>query len=236
MRINKDCFLFNKPIAHRGLWNENIVENSLSAYQNAVEHGYPIEIDLYSTTDNEIVCFHDDTLSRMTGKDGFIYDKTLSELKELSLKNSGQKIPTLKEVLNLVSGKVPLLIEFKDQPNKNYISIAVKILKEYKGDFAVQSFNPIYLLKIKKLAPNFIIGVLGTNTPPSNKNFIIRHALKNLSLNFLVKPDFISYKHQGFPIKNRRNLPLLAWTIRDNEQATKALTFADNIIFENFIP
>ena len=132
MRINKDCFLFNKPIAHRGLWNENIVENSLLAYQNAVEHGYPIEIDLYSTTDNEIVCFHDDTLSRMTGKDGFIYDKTLSELKELSLKNSGQKIPTLKEVLNLVSGKVPLLIEFKDQPNKNYISIAVKILKEYK--------------------------------------------------------------------------------------------------------
>lgn len=236
MRINKDCFLFNKPIAHRGLWNENIVENSLLAYQNAVEHGYPIEIDLYSTTDNEIVCFHDDTLSRMTGKDGFIYDKTLSELKELSLKNSGQKIPTLKEVLNLVSGKVPLLIEFKDQPNKNYISIAVKILKEYKGDFAVQSFNPLYLLKIKKLAPEFIIGILGTNTPPKERSFLTKFIVKNLSLNFLIKPDFISYNYKGLPIKNPFNLPLLAWTIRDNEQATKALTFADNIIFENFIP
>jgi glycerophosphoryl diester phosphodiesterase len=236
MRTNKDCFLFNKPIAHRGLWNENIVENSLLAYQNAVEHGYPIEIDLYSTTDNEIVCFHDDTLSRMTGKDGFIYDKTLSELKELSLKNSGQKIPTLKEVLNLVSGKVPLLIEFKDQPNKNYISIAVKILKEYKGDFAVQSFNPLYLLKIKKLAPNFIIGVLGTNTPPKERSFLTKFIVKNLSLNFLIKPDFISYNYKGLPIKKPFNLPLLAWTIRDNEQATKALTFADNIIFENFIP
>lgn len=236
MRINKDCFLFNKPIAHRGLWNENIVENSLLAYQNAVEHGYPIEIDLYSTTDNEIVCFHDDTLSRMTGKDGFIYDKTLSELKELSLKNSGQKIPTLKEVLTLVSGKVPLLIEFKDQPDKSYILKAVKILKEYKGDFAVQAFNPLYLLKIKKLAPEFIIGILGTNTPPKERSFLTKFIVKNLSLNFLIKPDFISYNYKGLPIKNPFNLPLLAWTVTDSENAKTTLSFADNIIFENFIP
>lgn len=236
MRISKDCFLLNIPIAHRGLWNENIVENSLSAYKNAIDNGYGIEIDLYSTKDNQIVCFHDDTLFRMTKTHGFIYDKTLKELKQLFLLDSNEKIPTLKEVLSLVNGKVPLLIEFKDQPDKSYIERAVKILKEYDGDFAVQSFNPLYLLKIKKLAPNFVIGILGTHTPPKHKNFIIKKAVKKLSLNFLIKPDFISYNFQGLPIKNKHNLPLLAWTITDKLQAENSLKFADNIIFENFLP
>lgn len=236
MRINKDYPLFKTPIAHRGLWNESAVENSILSYSLAVQKGFPIEIDLYSTKDGHIVCFHDDTLFRMTGENGFIYEKTLSELKSLSLKNTDQKIPTFEEVLRVVNGKVPLLIEFKDQPDKSYILKAVKILKEYKGDFAVQAFNPLYLLKIKKLAPEFIIGILGTNTPPKERSFLTKFIVKNLSLNFLIKPDFISYNYKGLPIKNPFNLPLLAWTVTDSKNAKTALSFADNIIFENFIP
>ncbi len=236
MRINNSCWLLNLPLAHRGLWGGEIIENSLPAYQNAIEKGFAIEIDLYSTKDGEIVCFHDDTLLRMTKKDGVVYEKTISELKELTLLNSKHKIPTLKEVLSLIDGKVPLLIEFKDQPDSGYISRAVEILKNYKGEFAIQSFNPLYLLKIKKLAPEFLRGILGTSTPPKDKNFLVKKIIKNLSLNFLIKPDFISYNFEGLPIKSKKKLPILAWTITDKAQAETALKFADNIIFENFVP
>ena len=234
MRINKDYWLLNTPIAHRGLWGGDLIENSLPAYQNAVNNGYAIEIDLYSTTDGEIVCFHDSTLSRMTGADGFIYDKSLAELKALSLSNTNEKIPTLKELLALVDGKVPLLIEFKDQPDNSYIETAVNILKNYKGEFAVQGFNPLYLNKIKKLAPEFIRGILGTNDPPKERGAITKFVVKNLTLNFLIKPDFISYIHTSLPIKNKKKLPLLAWTVTSKEDAEKALKYANNIIFENF--
>ena len=114
MRLKEDFWLFNTPIAHRGLWGEEIIENSIPAYQAAIDNGYPIEIDLYLTLDKVLVCFHDQTLDRMTGTEGLLRDKTLAELKELSLLNSEYKIPTFDQVLNLVDGKVPLLIEIKD--------------------------------------------------------------------------------------------------------------------------
>ena len=236
MRIDKDYWLLNTPIAHRGLWSGDLIENSLPAFQNAVDNGYAIEIDLYSTKDGEIVCFHDLTLSRMTEKSGFIYDRTIDQLKSLPLLNSKEKIPTLKEVLRLVDGKVPLLIEFKDQPDNSYIERAVNILKNYKGEFAVQAFNPLYLRKIKKLAPEFIRGILGTHTPPKSCNLLTRHVVKKLSLNFLIKPDFISYNHLGLPIKNKKKLPTLAWTVTNKKDAERAKKFANNVIFENYIP
>ena len=121
MRIDNNSWLLTSPIAHRGLWNERIIENSLPAYQNAINHGYPIEIDIYQSADGELFSFHDKTLKRMTGADGFIFEKTSKELKELRLSNSTETIPTLKEVLSLVDGKVPLLIEFKDQPDKSFV-------------------------------------------------------------------------------------------------------------------
>ena len=101
MKNLKNYWLFNKPVAHRGLWGGNIVENSLTAYKAAADNGYPIEIDLFLTTDGEIVCFHDDTLTRMTGASGKITDKSLAELKALSLNGTAEKIPTLKEVLDV---------------------------------------------------------------------------------------------------------------------------------------
>ena len=230
-------WLLTKPIAHRGLWNDKIVENSLSAYENAALNGYPVEIDIYMTTDGEIVSFHDKTLKRMTGADGNIFDADYSELKKLRLKNGEEKIPTLQEVLELINGRVPLLIEFKDQPNKNFIETAVNILKKYKGEFAVQSFNPMYLYKIKKLAPEFLRGILATENAQGEKPHI-KYILKHMSLNFLCKPDFISYSYTGLPLKKSKtkNLPVIAWTVTDKDIAQKIKPYCKNIIFENFIP
>ena len=238
MRLVNDSWLLNKPIAHRGLWGNGIVENTLSAYKNAVDNGYPIEIDLYSSKDGVLFSFHDTSLKRMTGAEGLIYEKTAKELKELNLLDGNEKIPTFDEVLSLVDGKVPLLIELKDQPNNAYVDKVVERLKDYKGEFAIQSFNPLYIKRVKELAPKFIRGILATKTHSKTLPFIKRQVVKNMLLNFLIKPDFISYSFEDLPLKKRKikNTPLISWTITSQADYEKIKPYVKNIIFEHFIP
>lgn len=238
MRIDKDFWLFNLPIAHRGLWGGEIIENSLPAYQNAIDNGFAIEIDLYLTTDDVLVSFHDKTLFRMTGEVGFIYEKTLDQLNELTLLDSEYKIPTFDQVLSLVDGKVPLLIEIKDQPNKNVVNKVIERLKDYKGEFAIQSFNPFYINRVKKLAPQFIRGILATKTHGKELKPLTRAIVKNMSLNFLIKPDFISYSFEDLPLKKSKtkNIPVITWTVTDKHTANNIKPYAKNIIFEKFNP
>ncbi len=238
MRLSGDYWLLNKPIAHRGLWGGDIVENSLSAYKNAVNNGFPIEIDLYSSCDGVLFSFHDQTLERMTGKKGLIFEKSSQELLSTKLIGSNESIPTFDQVLEVVDGKVPLLIELKDQPDKTYVDRVVERLKSYKGEFAIQSFNPLYIKRVKKLAPNFIRGILGTKTHSKELPFIKRKIVSNMLLNFLIKPDFISYSFEDLPLKKHKikKLPVITWTITDCECAKKVKPFAKNIIFEHFVP
>ena len=238
MRINYDFWLLNRPIAHRGLWGNGLIENSLSAYKNAVDNGYPIEIDLYSSKDGTLFSFHDALLKRMTGAEGLIYEKTAQELKALHLLDSDEKIPTFDEVLSLVDGKVPLLIELKDQPDKSCVDKVLERLKDYKGEFAIQSFNPLYIKRVKQLAPEFIRGILATKTHSKTLPFIKRQVVKNMLLNFLIKPDFISYSFEDLPLKKRKvkKTPLITWTITSKSDYEKIKPYVKNIIFENFIP
>ena len=238
MRIDKDCWLKTTPIAHRGLWGEGFIENSLPAYENAVNNGFAIEIDLYLSTDGVLFSFHDKTLERMTGEKGFIYEKTASELKKLRLGSSEHSIPTFDEVLSLVDGKVPLLIEIKNQPNKAVVDKTVERLKSYKGEFALQSFNPLYIKRVKKLAPEFLRGILGTNVKEKTESNFTNFIINKMPLNFLIKPDFISYHYSGYPLKKSKskNKALLAWTVTSPEIADTAYKFCDNIIFEHFVP
>ncbi len=235
MRINSSHWLTTRPIAHRGLWNENFPENSLSAYKNAIEKGYPIEIDVHKSLDGVLFVFHDDNLKRLTGEDALLHQKTFQQLKTLRLNNTSEEIPTLKEVLEFVNGRVPLLIEIKNQPDSSVVDDTVQLLKNYNGQFAVQSFNPFYILKIKKLAPQFIRGILGC-IYKEKMGLIKKHVVKNLSLNFIIKPDFISYRLTDLPLRKKTKLPLLCWTITDKNQEALAKSKANNIIFENFIP
>lgn len=236
MRINKDYWLFKNPVAHRGLWGGNVAENSLPAYELAARKGYPIEIDLYLTADGKLVSFHDKTLKRATGADGFVYEKTLDELKRLNLFNGDFKIPTFDEVLKLAENKTPLLIEIKPQPNAKVVDEVVKRLKKYDGEFAIQSFNPLFLYRVKKLAPEFIRGILGAEKEKVKEGALKNFVVEKMPLNFLIKPDFISYSYSGLPIKEKRELPVIAWTVTDQKTADRIKGFADNIIFENFIP
>ncbi len=238
MRIDKDFWLLNRPIAHRGLWGGDLIENSLPAYKNAIDNGYPIEIDLYSSSDGVIFSFHDETLVRMTGANGKIFDKTAKELKELRLSGSEHQIPTFDEVLELVDGKVPLLIELKNQPDANYVETVVNRLKNYKGEFALQSFNPMLIKKVKKLAPEFIRGILGSDLKTDLLPYFKKFIVKNMPLNFLIKPDFISYDYNCLPLSKAKTkrYPVISWTLTTQQDADKIKPYAKNIIFEHFIP
>ena len=187
--------------------------------------------------DGKLVSFHDSTLKRMTGADGYIYEKTLAELKQLQLLDTDERIPTFDEVLEIAENKVPLLIEIKDQPDKTVVEKTVERLKSYKGEFALQSFNPLYIKKVKKLAPQFIRGILATQDA-GKKSAITNYIVKKMPLNFLIKPDFISYDYKGIPkyAKKTKKMPVISWTITSKEIETTVRPFIDNIIFEHYIP
>ena len=237
MKIPADHWLLTKPIAHRGLWGKDIIENSLTAYQNAVDNGYPIEIDLHLSTDGVLFSFHDNTTTRMTGVNKNIHHSSSAEIKELRLSGTDQTIPTFDEVLDLVDGKVPLLIEIKNQPNKKVVDKTIERLRSYKGEFAIQSFNPLYIARVKKLAPDFIRGVLATKEK-SAKGWFNNLVINCMPFNFIAKPDFISHNYQGLPLSKRKvkSLPVIAWTITNKQQETLALKHAKNIIFELYDP
>lgn len=242
-RIPQDHWLRNVKIAHRGLHDDESPENSLSAYQKAADKKLAIEIDVHLTTDDRIVVFHDDTLKRMTGVDKKITDCSLPELKSLKLGKSEETIPTLEEVLVVCEGKSPLLIEIKGQSTKvgRLEKIMYDLLKEYKGDFAIQSFNPFSVLWYTKNAPQFIRGQLSSDFKRDTLKWYKKILLKNLFFNNKTKPDFVSYDEACLPnrvcVKARKQGKLIiAWTIRDNEREMLLRPYYDNIIFEFYTP
>lgn len=238
-------WLLSKPIAHRGLHNDELPENSLGAFQNAIEHGYPIELDVRLTDDEKVVVFHDDSLGRMTGKDGYVSKLSSGELNEYKLLNGEKKpseysIPTLEEVLGIVDGKVPLLIEIKNAGSVGTLEKkTAMLLNDYKGQFAIQSFNPYSVEYFKKHMPDIPRGMLSTYfTKNELKGAIKRRVLKTLKMNKVAKPDFIAYNAEFLPNRyvTKTKLPVLAWTVRSNEKAEQLCTVVNNIIFERFIP
>ena len=232
------------PIAHRGLDNGSIPENSMAAFRNAIEKGYTIELDVQFTKDKELIVFHDDDLSRLTNDNRKVKDVNYQELKNLKLENTDEKIPTLKEVVEMVDNQVPLIIEIKD--GEDTIGLSEKtynIMKNYKGRYAIQSFNPFILEWFKNNASEVIRGQLsGTfREDAESLKFYEKLVLKNLLLNFKSKPNFIAYELDGVnnlsvKLLKGRNYPIISWTIENEEDMKKAYESTDNIIFDNILP
>ena len=236
-----DSWLCNVPIAHRGLHNEEIPENSLKAFKNAIENNYAVEFAVRALADGSIVVFNDDTLGRMTGKDGYINNFTYDDVKELTLLKSEEHIPTFQEVLNLIDGKVPVLVEIKNSGKVGFEKDVWKMLSKYKGEYAVQSFNPYSLEWFKINAPHVKRGQLASFFKGNKEiGFAKRYALKRMLLNKKVsEPHFISYQVENLPnkyVKKYSDLPLLAWVVKDQETLNRVNKYCDNIIFEGFNP
>ena len=227
--------------AHRGVFdNERIPENSLPAFQSAIRMGVGIECDIHRTADGEVVVFHDATLARMCGDPRRITDLTLDELRTLSLLETGEKIPTLKEVLALVKDQVPLVVELKgENSDTSLCDAAMPILENYGGRYCIESFNPLLVARYGKLAPHVMRGVLVTKFKRDGEDRgILGTVLQNLWLNFLARPDFIAARHlygRYFPIWLCRKLgaATVAWTIRSREEYDACRGDFDAYIAEN---
>ncbi|MBR2634700.1 MAG: glycerophosphodiester phosphodiesterase [Clostridia bacterium] len=228
-------------IAHRGLHSasEGICENSLSAFRRAIENGLPIEIDIHLTCDGKVVVFHDHKLQRMCGVEGRVEEMTLKELRSLRLKDTDEQIPTLSECLNLVAGKVPLLIEFKAKKNhKALCRTADAILSRYKGSYLIQSFYPQVLLWYRLHRKKVCRGQLAARF--KKKGFLM-WLQGTLFFNFLARPDFIAYRHDDYAFPMRRFCVWLGaasfgWTFQKPEEIEERKKDFDTYIFENFVP
>jgi glycerophosphoryl diester phosphodiesterase len=246
MSVRDHAWLRRTPIAHRGLHDgaTGIVENSLSAFRAAIAAGYAIELDLQESADGEAVVFHDETLDRLTEASGRISERSATELSSLRLGRSADTIPTLAQVLELVAGHVPLLIEIKAWTRKvgNLEARVAELLKSYDGPVAVQSFNPLTLRWYRRNAPVIPRGLLSTNYRahiPFGISRRYRFALRHLLTAFLIRPHFIAYDVHALPalaprIARALGLPLIAWTVASDEERRIGARYADNIIFEGF--
>lgn len=227
-------------IAHRGLHNDEIPENSIPAFLMAAAKGYAIENDIHITADGEIVVFHDGTAKRMCGVDKKIEEMTFSEIRELRLKNTNEKIPTLRECLDALEGRVPLLIEFKCDTAKcdRLCEAANKILESYNGKYFVQSFNPAIPNWYRKHRPEILRGQLAM---PPNEKILIKYIASAFLLNFGARPDFVAYdqtnaKGLAFTIQKLLGALPVGWTFRSNKELKNKKDLFKAYIFEDFIP
>ena len=241
--MKKLDFLNNRPIAHRGLFNKEagIPENSIPAFERAISNGYPIEFDVHLLRDGEVVIFHDDSLNRMTNVNKKIKNCTYDEIKKLKLDETNYGIPLFSEVLDLVNGRVPILIELKyDIKVGELEEKVVEALQDYKGKYAIQSFRPSSLIWFKNNYPLIPRGQLSASFNKDSKMiFLKKFVLKNVYLNFLTKPNFISYCIDAFPNKRveeyrKKGNLVIGWTVRNNSDLRIAKNYCDNVICENF--
>ena len=211
--------------AHRGLHGGGIPENSKAAFENACRAGYGIELDVQLSCDGEVMVFHDATLVRMTGCHQKLCELTAKELKNLSLAESDQRIPTFREVLALVNGRVPLLVELKGETTDASLCPKVaELLADYQGAYCIESFNPLLVRGMQKLLPHAFCGLLYTNVCRDKKKYsVLNIALSLMALNFLAHPHFIAYNKKdlsSLPVKITTGIyraPAFVWTTRPSD-------------------
>lgn len=244
-------WLVARPIAHRGLHDlaAGVIENSPSAAEAAIAGGFGIECDVQLTADGQAVVFHDFVLDRLTGETGSVVARKAAELTGITLKGSGDRIPTLPAFLDLIGGRVPLVIEIKSRFDGDLALTkrTVEVLADYKSHpIVIKSFDPEIVTALRELAPEIPRGIVAMNAyeygdyerlSPERK-----HALANLLHFTESRPDFISWKVADldsaapYLCRNAVGLPLMSWTVRTPEERQKAAKLADQMVFEGFRP
>lgn len=232
--------------AHRGLHDENVSENSLKAFAMAAECGYGIELDVRLTKDEQLIVFHDETLKRLCGREDAIRELTWEQLRQVCLPD-GQRIPLLEEVIGLISGRVPLLVEIKSSRIGD-CRVSEKLhemLKDYDGRYTVQSFDPFQLRWFKRHAPQVIRGQLAQRAEwngPFRLRSIPMMMAGCLVFNRISVPDYVAYRMEDtnrftYCMMRRVYRPGLAvWTVRSAAEAEKMKAICDAVIFESFRP
>lgn len=216
----------------------------MRAFQKAVEAGFGIEMDVQMTKDGIPVVFHDYTLKRICGAEGKVCQYTYEELQQMSLCGTDQKIPRFEDVLKLVDGKVPLIVELKIESTDTSVCPATDgLLSEYKGMYCIESFNPLGVLWYRRNRRQVVRGQLADAFHREEEyRGLLYFLLQNLLFNWLGKPDFIAYNHK-YPMMLSRSLcrglyrsTAAAWTIKSQAELNEAKKHFDIYIFDSFLP
>lgn len=238
----------SKPLTHRALHDNKCAENSVHAIEAAIAHGYGIELDIQQSRDGVPMVFHDYSLERLTGETGPIAQRTSRELSDIKLLGGGGFIPTFEQVLELVAGRVPLLVEIKDQdgalgPNIGPLEKAIcNALHGYNGDIALMSFNPNAVAACAEYAPDVPRGLTTCAYPAKDWPTVpakVREFQATIPDFERIGACFISHQHQDLKSPHvahlkARGVPILCWTIRSPSVEMEARKIADNITFEGY--
>jgi glycerophosphoryl diester phosphodiesterase len=223
--------LIARPFAHRGLHGPGVPENSRAAFEAAIAAGHGIELDVQGSVDHQAFVLHDYELERLTEGFGAVRTLGAAELRRIRLKGSGETIPTLREILALVAGRAPLLIEVKS-PGRRVAALSravIRALDGYHGPVAVMSFNPNIGRRLARLAPDVLRGLVVTEERHPWRRWIRRR----LSL-WWSRADFLAYDIRDLPSRfaAASGLPVLTWTVRGGDDRARAAQYADQIIYE----
>jgi glycerophosphoryl diester phosphodiesterase len=237
-------WLTAQPVAHRGLHDAaaGIVENTASAFSAAIQGRYAIECDLQMAADGEIMVFHDDTLERLTTRQGALSALSSTELRRISFKATSDRMITLGELCDLVAGRVPLILELKSRFDGDTALVAgvAALVQGYAGPVAAMSFDPLMVGALRAAAPGLPRGLVAQSEPDEMDRAVDRRGYAVAC--FRARPHFLAWRVQdlpGFwPLLGRWGfgLPLLTWTVRTEADRLRARRWADQIIFEEFRP
>jgi glycerophosphoryl diester phosphodiesterase len=242
-------WLTARPIAHRGFHDatQRRLENTLPAAEAAIAHRFAIECDVQPTADGNVIVFHDDTLDRLMNVTGPVAAKTLADLRTARFRDGDATIPSLEDLLDVVDGRVPLIVELKSAWTANHgLEAAVAaILAGYPGPVAVMSFDPRSVIAMRRRAPSLPRGMIADRFAAQDwpgLSSASRLACRSMVAAAWAFPNFVAYDVTALPaspplaLRHFFRLPLLTWTVRNEADRAKAREWADQIIFEGFDP
>ena len=227
------AFLLTHDVAHRGLWGGAVPENSLAAARAAIASGFAIECDVRRSADGGVFVFHDAETARSCGRPGRIAAMDAEAVIALRLIGTSEPVPRLADLLALVAGRVPLLIEIKTDGPAAALCLAVRrALEGYRGPAAVMGFNPEVSRWFARHSPRIVHGLV-----MEEKTGMFDSLRRRLAV-LRARPDFLAYDIRALPSPlpaalRRRGLPVLAWTVRTPAQRAAAAAHADRPIFEH---
>ncbi len=239
-----------RPVAHRGLHDASrgVIENCLSAFRAAAEHGFAMECDVQLSRDGEAMVFHDFTLDRLTEEQGRVDALDAAGLSAVGFRNSADRMPRLTDMFDCVAGRVPIVCEIKSRfdGDLRLTRRAAELAQAYSGPIVLKSFDPNIVAALRMLYPDLPRGIVAesqyTHREWAELSPELRHGMANLLHFAETQPDFISWHVNDLPAgppylcRVGMGLPVMAWTVRTPEQRAIAAAHADQMVFEGFVP
>ena len=229
------AFIRGQPYAHRGLHGGPVLENSLGAFEAAIARGHGIECDVQAAGDGTAFVFHDYELDRLTGQSGELANMAAGDIDQVALNGDNGTIPRLRDMLRMVAGRVPVLVEIKSRDRRvGPLCLSVRrALEGYGGPAAIMSFNPLVGDWFRRNAEHVVRGLVVTEDGKRKwYHRLGRH--RNL---WMARPEFLAYDIRDLPssfasAQRRRGLPIVTWTVRSAEQEKLAAIHADEPVYE----